>query len=67
MNSFNPYSKKRSVLIDELRNVQGKTVNVSEITMNTDGIKKCQKSETLQKEQVKEATKKVEDKKRSPV
>ncbi len=31
--------QEKMVLIDELRNVQGKTVNVSEITMNTDCIK----------------------------
>ncbi len=50
------------LLVDELRNVQGKTVNVTEITMNTDGIKRYQRFEALQKEQVREATKKVEEK-----
>ena len=45
-----------------LRNIQGKTVNVTDIAMNTENIKKYQKSEALQKEQVKEATKKVEEK-----
>jgi flagellar export protein FliJ len=50
------------LLVDELRNAQGKTVNISEITMNTDGIKRYQKFEALQKEQVREATQKVEEK-----
>lgn len=54
--------QEKMLLVDELRNVQGKTVNVSEITMNTDGIKRYQKFEALQKEQVREATKKVEEK-----
>jgi flagellar export protein FliJ len=52
----------KMLLVDELRNVQGKTVNISEITMNTDGIKRYQKFEALQKEQVREATQKVEEK-----
>jgi flagellar export protein FliJ len=52
----------KMMLVDELRNVQGKTVNVTEIAMNTDGIKRYQKFEALQKEQVREATKKVEEK-----
>jgi flagellar export protein FliJ len=52
----------KMLLVDELRNVQGKTVNVTEIAMNTDGIKRYQKFEVLQKEQVREATKNVEEK-----
>jgi flagellar protein FliJ len=55
--------RQKMLLIDNLRNVQGKTVNVAEIVMNTDGIKRYQKSETLQKEQVGEATKRVDEKK----
>lgn len=47
--------RQKMALIDELRNVQGKTVNVSEITMNAEYIKQCLKNEALQKEQVKEA------------
>jgi flagellar protein FliJ len=54
--------QEKMLLIDELRNVQGKTVNVAEIVMNTDGIKRYQKSEISQKEQVMEASKKVEEK-----
>ena len=49
--------RQKRALIDELRNVQGKTVNVSEITMNAEYIKQCLKSEALQQEQVKEAAK----------
>ena len=54
--------QEKMLLIDELRNVQGKTVNVAEIAMNTASIKRYQKNETLQKEQVREASKKVEEK-----
>jgi len=46
--------RQKMALIDELRNVQGKTVNISEITMNAESIKQCLKSEAHQKEQVKE-------------
>jgi flagellar export protein FliJ len=55
--------QQKMLLIDKLKNFQGKTVSVTEISMNTDGIKRYQKNETLQKEQVKEATKRVEEKK----
>jgi flagellar export protein FliJ len=54
--------QEKMLLVDELRNVQGKTVNVTEITMTTNSIKRYQKYEALQKEQVREATKKVEEK-----
>ena len=47
-------------LIDRLRKMKGTTLNISEITMNSAGIKRCQKIETIQKERVKEAAKKVE-------
>lgn len=46
--------RQKMALIDELRNVQGKTVNVFEITMNADAIKHCLKNETFQRAQVKE-------------
>jgi flagellar FliJ protein len=52
--------RQKTALIDELRNVQGKTVNVSEIKMNAEFIKQCLKSEALQQEQVKE-TKRITD------
>jgi flagellar protein FliJ len=54
------HQKKR--LIDALRELQGKTVNVSEINMNSEGIKRCQKNEAIQKEQVLEAKKKLNTK-----
>jgi flagellar export protein FliJ len=57
--------RQKTALIDELRNVQGKTVNVSEITMNAEYTKQCMKSETLQKEQVREAEKMVAIKRES--
>jgi flagellar export protein FliJ len=55
--------RQKTVIIDELRNVQGKTVNVSEIKMNVDYMKQCLKRETLQIEQVKEAEKMAKIKK----
>lgn len=55
--------RQKMALIDELRNVQGKTVNVYEITMNAEYIKHSLKSEALQKEQVKE-TERITDIKR---
>ena len=55
--------KQKSALIEALRNVQGKTVNVSEITMNAECIKQCLKRETLQQEQVEEAKRLTELKK----
>jgi flagellar export protein FliJ len=54
---------QKTALIDELRNVQGKTVKVSEIKMNAEYTRKCMKSEELQKEQVKEAEKMADIKK----
>jgi flagellar export protein FliJ len=50
-------------LIDQLRSVQGKTVNVSEISRNAEGIQGCLKSEQIQKEQVDKATRMTEIKK----
>lgn len=55
--------RQKMDLIDELRNVQGKTVNVSEIAMNAEYIKHCLKSELLQKEQVQEAARRTDIKK----
>ena len=50
---------QKKQLIDALREIQGKTVNVSEINMNSESIKRCQKNEAVQKERVLEAKKKV--------
>lgn len=47
--------QKKNALIDELRNVQGKTVKVSEITINVEHIKQYMKREAVQQEQVTEA------------
>lgn len=55
--------QEKKSLIDDLKNVQGKTVAVTEILMNSEGIKRCTKIEAFQKEQVKEAAKRVEEKK----
>jgi flagellar export protein FliJ len=49
--------RQKMALVDELRTVQGKTVNISEIRTNAEYIKQCLKSEALQQEQVKEAAK----------
>jgi flagellar FliJ protein len=55
--------RQKMALIDELRNVQGKTVNISEVTMNAEHIKHCLKNEALQQEQVEEAARRAELKK----
>jgi flagellar export protein FliJ len=55
--------RQKRALIDELREVQGKTVNVTEITMNAECIKGCLKNEELQKEQVRKAARMTEIKK----
>jgi flagellar export protein FliJ len=55
--------RQRIALIAELRNVQGKTVNISEIKTNAEYIKQCLKSEALQQEQVKEAARMTDIKK----
>lgn len=62
-NHLKSIQQEKKLLINELKNVQGKTVNVNEIAMNTDCIKRYQKKETIQKEQVREAQKKVDEKK----
>lgn len=54
---------QKTALIDELRNVKGKTVNISEITVNVEYTRQCMKSEELQKEQVKEAERMADIKK----
>jgi flagellar protein FliJ len=55
--------QQKRELIDELRNVQGKTVNVTEITRNAEYIQGCLKSEEFQKEQVSKALKLADIKK----
>jgi flagellar export protein FliJ len=55
--------QQKMSLIDEMRNVKGKTVNVTEITMNAEYIQQCLKSEARQKEQVKEAVRMTDIKK----
>jgi flagellar export protein FliJ len=54
--------QKRS-LINDLRNVQGKTVNVSEIKLNMEFLKECSKKESGQKEHVSEAERMLKIKK----
>ncbi|MCX5853734.1 MAG: flagellar export protein FliJ [Deltaproteobacteria bacterium] len=51
--------QQKKELMDALRDIQGRTVNVSEITMNSDSMKRCQKKESLQKERLREAKMKV--------
>jgi len=48
---------KISGLIDILRNIQGKTVSVFDISMNTAGIKNYRVQEDIQKQRVDEAIK----------
>jgi flagellar export protein FliJ len=54
---------QKTALIDELRNVKGKTVNIYEITAKAEYTRQCMKSEELQKEQVKEAARMTDIKK----
>jgi flagellar export protein FliJ len=54
---------QKTTLIEELRHVQGKTVNVSEIMMNVENIRRCLKREAVQQEQVREAERLTEVKK----
>jgi flagellar export protein FliJ len=54
---------QKTALIDELRNVKGKTVNISEITAKAEYTRQCMKGEELQKEQVKEAARMTDIKK----
>jgi flagellar FliJ protein len=49
--------QKITVLIDVLRNIQGKTVSVFDISMNTAGIKYFRVQEDAQKQRVDEAIK----------
>jgi len=62
-NHLKSIQQEKKLLITELKNTQGKTVNVNDIAMNTDCIQRCQKNENLQKEQVKEAQKNMDEKK----
>jgi flagellar export protein FliJ len=54
---------EKTELIDGLRKVQGKAVNVTEITMNVEHIRQCMKREVVQQEQVREAERLTEVKK----
>jgi flagellar protein FliJ len=55
--------RQKMVLIDGLRDIQGKTVKVSEITTHSLSIRQCQKSEELQTERVREASERTDKKK----
>lgn len=59
---FQSIQHQKEMLIDDLRGIKGKTVNVSEITMKSESIKRCQKSEATQRERVREAKKRVNTK-----
>lgn len=50
-------------LIDAIRKIQGKSVNIYEIILKSSSIKQCHKKEAIQKQRVYEASQKV-DKKR---
>jgi flagellar FliJ protein len=54
--------QQKDELIDSLRNIQGKKVHVSEIAMRSAGIKRRRNEEELQKEAVRNVTKKVDNK-----
>lgn len=52
--------KQKMELLDELRNIQGKTVNMYEIVVSTSGVDRCQKNEAAQDERVGDAARKLE-------
>lgn len=52
--------KERGALVDALRDIQGKTVSIDEITLNTESIKQCRISEAHQQERIDEVAKKVD-------
>ncbi len=54
--------RQKSGLMDELRGLQGKKVNVTEITDNALRMKACRESEEIQAERLREATEKAEKK-----
>jgi flagellar protein FliJ len=53
---------QKEELIDSLRKMQDKKVNVSEIVMKSTGIERYQKDEARQQEKVQDVTKKVDQK-----
>jgi flagellar FliJ protein len=57
--AFNSIRLQKKELIDTLREIQGKKVNIVEITINSESIKRYQQDESVQKERVKEAKVKV--------
>ena len=54
--------QQKDELIDSLRNMQDKKVNVSDITVRSSSIKRYQKDEALQKEKIQDVIKKVDQK-----
>ena len=55
--------QQKMKILDNLRDIQGKTVNVSEIMLQSDGMALYQKYEDIQTERVVEAVKKTDEKK----
>jgi len=54
--------QQKTDLIDGLREIQGKTVNVSEIVSQSLSIQQCQRSEATQAERVREASDRADQK-----
>ena len=48
--------QQKNELIDALRRTQGKRISLSEIVLNTSGVKQCLKSAEIQQGRVREAT-----------
>ena len=57
--AFQSIQLKKKELIDTLRELQGKKVNIVEITINSESITRCRKDESVQKERIQEAKIKV--------
>jgi flagellar protein FliJ len=60
MEQLQSIERQKAALLEELRNIQGKVVNVSEIEMKNADSKHCRKREAAQKMRVEEATIKVD-------
>jgi flagellar protein FliJ len=60
--AFQTIREQKRDLITALKNIQGKTVNVLEIAVNSECIDQCRKDELIQQERIREAKRKVDSK-----
>jgi flagellar protein FliJ len=62
--AFHVIQAKKRELVDALKQIQGTTVNVLEITMNSEWIKQCRENELIQQERLREAKIRVDTKRK---